>query len=149
MRATVLALTITAATFSMPALADWEYTHWGMTPEQVADASSGMVKVLPKAERTRINDGEIAAQGQFASGGRTMDVGFQFNAAGGLECVLYNALGDDVAPLKAELIRKYGAVEQYASDGWYSLTWKKPERIELTVGEKPLAAVVTHCKAGT
>jgi hypothetical protein len=33
------------------ARADWEYTQWGMTPEQVASASGGAVKTSPAADR--------------------------------------------------------------------------------------------------
>jgi hypothetical protein len=38
-----------------PAMAwsDWKYAHWGATPEQVAQASGGAVKVLPAAQRKK------------------------------------------------------------------------------------------------
>jgi hypothetical protein len=139
------------AGLSAPAWANWEYTRWGMSPEQVAAASSGAVKVLPKAQRQSGggDHSEIAAMGIFESEGLTLSVGFQFDTVtGGLTCVLYNAMGDDVAELKDLLVKKYGQATQSEFPGGYSMTWKTPESIELAVGERPLAAAVTHCKAG-
>ena len=148
MRPAVCALAILFA--ATPALADWEYTHWGMTPEQVATASSGTVQVLPKSERTDTGDhSEIAAMGNFKMGGRTLSVGFQFNTVtNGLECVLYNASGNDVAMVKDMLIKKYGPTEERPFATAYSMVWKTPELVELAVNGKPLAAVVNHCKVG-
>jgi hypothetical protein len=133
-----------------PALADWEYTHWGMTSEQVAAASSGNVKVLPKSERQAAGDhSEIAAMGNFMFGGRSLSVGFEFDTVtGGLNCVMYNAMGDDVAMIKDTLLKKYGQTKETSFGGAYSMTWRTPDLIEFAVGERPLAAAVSHCRAG-
>ena len=142
----------TAAATQAPARADWEYTHWGMTPEQVAAASSGKVKVLPKSERQSMgNDqSEIAAMGTFVSAGRPLSIGFEFDTTtNGLNCVLYNANGNDVALVKDTLIKQYGQTKENTFPGGYSMAWKAPEPVEFTVGERPLAAVVTHCRAGS
>jgi hypothetical protein len=139
-----------ACGFAAPALADWEYTHWGMTPEQVAAASSGSDKVLPNAKRQSGggDHSEIAAMGTFVSGGHTLSAGFQFDTVtGGLTCVLYNAMGDDVAALKDVLVKKYGQGQESEFMGGSSVTWQTPDVIELAIGERPLAAAVTHCQA--
>jgi hypothetical protein len=143
-----LAAAALAAGFSTAASADWAYTHWGMTPEQVAAASGGSVKVLDAGKQTR-DDADhwvLAAQGSFVDGALHYSVGFTFDTrTNGLKCVMYNALGPDVATLKAVLIQRYGAPASTDSFGPVEqLTWQQPDRIEFTVGQGP-AVVVTHC----
>jgi hypothetical protein len=92
---------------------------------------------------------EIAAMGNFTSGKRTLSVGFQFGTVtGGLNCVMYNVMGDDVAMVKDMLIKKYGQTKEKSFGSGYFMTWKTPEPIEFAVGEHPLAAAVSHCKVG-
>lgn len=148
MRATLTALAVLLT--ASPALANWEYTHWGMTPEQVAAASSGNVKVLPKSERRDAGEhSAIAATGSFKIGGKSLPVGFQFNAiTNGLECVIYDVSGDDVAMVKDMLIRKYGTTKETSFGPGYSMEWTTPEGIEFAVNSQPLTGAVNHCKAG-
>ena len=131
------------------ARADWNYTKWGMTPEQVADASKGLVKVAPVVGRYRNEDDhwEIAAQGTYIADTLNLDVGFSFDLrTGGLKCVLYNATGQQVGVLKDMIIRDHGPPAKDSSfGGARSLTWTTPDRIEFVIGQKPLAAAVTHC----
>jgi hypothetical protein len=133
---TQVAVLVISAVACASARADWAYTHWGMTPEQVAERSAGDVKVLSKADRAK--DGgyhsEMAARGTFKDGPRVLDVGFMFDSKDGLECVLYNALGDDVDPVKADLIKKYGPGRSSDYGPTHTTTWTKPEKIEITVG---------------
>jgi hypothetical protein len=82
----------------VPAKANWAYTQWGMTPEQVAAASSGAVQVLPSSQRTRndVDRWEMAAKGTYKDGSLTMDAGFTFDTQhGGLTCVMYNVRASD------------------------------------------------------
>jgi hypothetical protein len=134
---------------SQPARADWEYTKWGMTPEQVASASKGAVSVVAPAARNRdeADHSEIGAQGAYASDQFQRDVEFTFDTrSGGLKCVTYNALGDDAIKLKAALISHYGAPSRESEFlGSHSSVWTKPDSIEYTLGQKPVAAVVMHC----
>lgn len=148
MRSTIAALVVIFT--ASPALADWEYTHWGMTPEQVAAASSGNVKVLPKSERQAAGDQSVfAAMGSFPVGGRSLSVGFMFDTAtGGLRCVAYNAMGDDVAMLKERLVEKYGQTKEHSFGAGYSMDWKTPEPVEFAVNNNPPTAAVTHCRVG-
>lgn len=130
--------------------ADWAYTHWGMTPEQVAAASAGGVMVLPPAKRTRddADHWEIAAEGSYTDGMLTFPVGFTFDTqSGGLKCVMYNALGNDVEALRIAMVKRYGnpsAESDFMSS--HTMTWRTPDSIELTIGQRPVAAVVAHCQ---
>jgi hypothetical protein len=146
----VIPAAIAAIALLIPAArADWEYTKWGMTPEQVAAASKGEVKVVPVPQRYKDEDNhwEIAAQGTHIDGALRLDVGFAFDTQSGrLKCVLYNALGDQATPLKDVLVKRYGppqSDENFA--GTAMLKWSKPDAIELALAKNPVAAAVTHC----
>lgn len=131
------------------ARADWGYTKWGMTPEQVAGASKGAVKVVPVAGRYRNEEDhwEIAAQGTFRAATLTLDVGFTFDLkTGGLKCVLYNATGQDVEALKDMMIKDHGPPAKESNYGSArSLSWTTPDQIGLVIAQKAGTAVVTHC----
>jgi opacity protein-like surface antigen len=146
----ILASAMLAIGLSSAASADWAYTHWGMSPEQVAAASGGSVKVLGVGKQTRdeADHWVLAAQGSTVQDGLNLGVGFTFDTrTNGLKCVMYNALGNDVATLKAALVRRYGkpaSVNSYGSAE--TLAWRQPDTIEFTSGPGP-AVVVTHCTA--
>ncbi len=144
----ILAAATLAVGLSSAASADWAYTHWGMSPEQVAAASGGSVKILDAAKQTR-DDADhwvIAAQGSFVDGTLKLDAGFMFDTrTNGLRCVMYNAIGDDVATLKTVLLKRYGEPASTSSYGpTETLTWRQPNKIDFTSGQGP-AVVVTHC----
>lgn len=142
---------LTAVAFGFPsvAVADWDYTHWGMTPEQVAAASSGAVKVLPAPQRTRNEEDhwEIAADGSHVDGPLSLHTGFMFDTqGGGLKCVMYNAFGAEVEALRMVLTKRYGkALDESSFASTQTLTWRTPDNIDFAAGERPVAAVVTHC----
>jgi hypothetical protein len=145
----VIAAVAVLAWWAPPAKADWAYTHWGMTPDQVAAASAGAANVLPAAQRTRNDDDhwEIAAKGTYADGPLRLPVGFMFDTQrGGLICVLLNAIGPDAEALRQVLGTRYG---KPTKDSHFlsaqTVTWHTPDNVELTIGQRPVAAVVTHC----
>jgi hypothetical protein len=136
-----------------PALADWEYTKWGMTPEQVAGASKGAVKIIPQAQRKRIEEAkmESGAEGTFSDGELKLHVAFSFDTGGsGLNAVGYDAL--DPAQnelLKAWLVRKYGPPDSKGGLPAIGLTtwdWAKPDEIEMNIS-KGTAAFVMQSKS--
>jgi hypothetical protein len=133
-----------------PARADWAYTHWGMSPDEVVAASNGRVQKLPAANRTRddADHWELAAQGSYIDGTLNMPVGFTFDTkTGGLKCVMYNASGDDVAALRQSLEKHYGkAAEESDFMTTHSWIWRSPDAIEFVANQKPLAASVTQCR---
>jgi hypothetical protein len=134
------------------ARADWGFTHWGMTPEQVVSASGGSAHLIAPANRQRdvADHWEVAAVGDVHDGGLTLDGGYMFDTRGsGLTCVMYNATGDDVAKLRDGLIARYGQPRKDSAFGpLRTLTWQTPDAIELAINQTPLAAVVTHCAPG-
>jgi hypothetical protein len=132
-----------------PAAADWEYTKWGMSPEQVVKASAGTV-LLTKARPAGDGSGlDMRAQGTFASGGMNFDASFGFDAAGRLAFVTY-ALGEARMndALENWLIKKYGQPkktrgEEADVETW---TWSHPgmDIIELDIPDGEPAFVIQY-----
>ena len=146
----VAATLLAAALAGAPdAHADWGFTHWGMTPEQVVGASGGTAHLIAPAARKRddADDWEMAVDGVIHDGSLTLDGGYMFSIrSGGLTCVLYNAMGDDVDKLRKGLVARYG---QPADDSEFgplrTMTWRTPDKIEFAINQNPLAAAVSHC----
>jgi hypothetical protein len=134
----VAAVLLLGAATTAPAKADWEYTKWGMTPEQVASASKGTVRVLPKAERKVIKEAkmESGAEGTYRDGMLELHVMFSFDTDGsGLKVIGYNvtdAAQNDL--LKTWLIKKYGEPKNKSElevAGITSWDWSQPDDIEM------------------
>ena len=151
MRALCLSFGILIALVS-GASANWEYAHWGMTPEQVAAASKGMVKALPASARTTIAAANLrsGAEGTHKDGNLLLDVRFSFDATtNGLACVSYVVSNPaQNALLKDILIKRYGPPQSEGglpAIGLQQLDWTKTDEINLmiTTGER---ATVLHCK---
>lgn len=134
------------------ARADWAFTHWGMTPEQVVSASGGMAHLIAPASRYRddVAHWEMAAEGVIHDGDLTLQGGYMFDMrGGGLICVMYNATGNDVSKLRDGLIARYGRPSKDSDSGpLQDLTWHTPDNLELAINLKPLTAAVTHCAPG-
>ena len=79
-----------------------------------------------------------------------LSIGFQFYLRGrGLQCVISNAVGEDVEALQALMIQRYGAPASEASFGTTRIMqWTTPDAVELTMNATPKAAVVNHCASG-
>jgi hypothetical protein len=150
-RLPLIVLISATLTMGLPvgASADWAYTRWGMTPEQVAAASDNKVKVLAATDQTRDpgDDWVMADQGTWSDGTVNGDVGFMFDAkTNRLKCVVYNTTGHNVAPLKAAFLQRYGKPASTSTYGpTVTLTWKPADKIELVVSDQGPAAVVTQC----
>jgi hypothetical protein len=121
--------------------ADWQYTHWGMTPEQVVAASKGSVKLLPEKNRPRLGPFVTAAEGEYKDGSLELRTVFRFNTAtNGLVCVDFgvgNHIDDDA--LKAALTKRYGPPKTEAGPAFLKMTtlsWKTPtDEISLTLSK--------------
>lgn len=133
------------------ARADWEYTRWGMTPEQVASASKGAVAVLPEAKRKKVSEAhmENGAEGRYADGPLEMHVGFGFDdKTHGLRCVVYDVLDPKQSPeLKEAMVKRYGPPDRTSKlEGILeTLTWDKTDHIELNLVPDERAFAM-HCK---
>ena len=134
------------------ARADWGFTHWGMTPEQVVGASEGTAHLIAPADRTRdvADHWEVSVDGVVRDGSLTLNGGYMFDTrSGGLKCVMYNATGDDVGKLRDSLLSRHGQPRKDSEFGpLRTLTWQIPDKIELAINQTPLAAAVMHCAPG-
>jgi hypothetical protein len=120
--------------------ADWQYTHWGMTPEQTVAASRGAAQLVPEKNRPRGLPLLTAATGSYQDGPLQLRVTFQFNtASNGLACVSYGVNShDNDAAFKAALIKRYGPAQKTSGGGFLgtTLSWKTPtDQIDATFSE--------------
>jgi hypothetical protein len=134
------------------AKADWAYTKWGMTPEQVAKASGGKVNLLRGTDqKTVAPDMRHEAEGTYSDGPVSLQVRFTFDPTNGngLNCVFYAVTSENQAPaLKDLMIKRYGQPSTeggIAFLGMTNLTWEKPDDITLQISNSD-PAFVTHCK---
>ena len=131
--------------------ADWQYTHWGMTPEQVVAASRGAAQVVPEKNRPRGVPILTAATGTYQEGPLELRVTFQFTTAGnGLACVSYgvNSHDQDDA-FKAALVKRYGPPQKTSGGGFLgtNVSWKTAtDEIEATFSTSD-PAFAMHCSA--
>jgi hypothetical protein len=125
-----LPLVLTVLLIASAAHADWQYTHWGMTPEQVVAASRGTAQLVPQKDRPRGLPTLTAATGEYQDGPLQLRVTFQFDvASNGLVCVSYgvNSHDNDEA-FKAALVKRYGPPQKTSGGGFLgtTLSWKTP-----------------------
>jgi hypothetical protein len=115
MRSLALAWLALAMVTATPAAADWQYTKWGMTPEQVT-AESGGKAVETTAEEQKGNahpagvKSDVHLKAPFESGRFQFVAFFYFSAPGGrLVGVHLNLKNAELgAELLASLRKKYG-----------------------------------------
>jgi hypothetical protein len=132
------------------AWANWEYTRWGMTLEQVVAASKGAVKALPANARPTAAGLRAAATGTHKDGNLMLEVRFSFDEkTNGLACVAYVVRNSaQNALLKDTLMKRYGRPQNEGglpAIGLEEITWTRPmDQITLmiTQGER---ANVLHC----
>lgn len=127
-----IALCLITLLAAPPARAEWAYTRWGMTPQEVVAASGGKAELLPANSRRDSMPLEPGATGTFNEGPLEIRTTFVFaTKPGGLQCVAYG-VGDhaDDEAFKAALIKRYGppktktAVAMLGQDqlGWQTAT---------------------------
>lgn len=113
-----------------PALADWQYTKWGMTPEQVVAASKGAATATTDEERRQFSttDGKSVAlvKARYTSGSYQFDVHFLFDD-GKLSLVSLNLDESDEGLLAGDLTAKYGPpIDHSRSDIVEVTKWQTP-----------------------
>jgi hypothetical protein len=133
----LLPLALAMLLIATTADADWQYTHWGMTPEQVVAASRGAAQVVPEKNRPRGLPMLTAATGAYQDGPLELRVTFQFNtASNALACVSYgvNSHDNDDA-FKAALVKRFGPPQKTSGGGFLgtTLSWTTPtDQIDAT-----------------
>lgn len=123
------ALAVAAAVFALSgtAKADWQYTHWGMSPEAMARASAGKATVIPPDPRHVRAGLECLVTGTYQAGNQTFGLQGCFDKGRSLRMVALNI--DNPAPsqgadIRGALISKYGKPTIVRSAG--SLEWVRP-----------------------
>lgn len=113
----IVALSTFAFSLSpFPAYADWQWTRWGMTPEQVIRASRGSAQITSEQEKTsnrRTQHGRTVSEALLKSshqaGSLNLIAWFLFGLDGRLQCVALQARSlADTIRLENELRVTYG-----------------------------------------
>jgi hypothetical protein len=136
--------------YAPAAQADWQYTRWGMTPEQVVAASGGQVKLLPEPERPRLPPLVTAATGEFDDGPMRLRTVFSFNIErGGLACVSYGVTSSaNNEMFKSTLLRRHGPPQSTSSLaflGQENLGWRNATDEINASFSKEDPAYAMHC----
>lgn len=105
------ALVFALLTVSSPALANWQYTKWGMTPDAVVAASGGIASKLSEADIAKysLTDGSQRAllSAPYSSGELQFSARFLFNSSQQLSSVELDMYGA-ADHLEGALRAKYG-----------------------------------------
>lgn len=106
-------LCVVAVLFSAPAFADWQFTRWGMTPDQVVAASKGAARLATEEETARL-DGPRQKQRRTLAVGSHTAAGIAFSVRFVFEnnrLVLVSTgvtRPEDAEPLRQALLMQYG-----------------------------------------
>jgi hypothetical protein len=95
------------ACVATPAMADWQYTRWGMTPAQVAVASHGAATTGNGEPGERVQGQEVGATGTYASGDFKFRSVFYFDR-GKLVDIRLKLIGGNQNDLRNSLDGLYG-----------------------------------------
>lgn len=107
----LLAAALAMALCPTTALADWEWSKWGMTPDEVAAASKGTVKTVAADSSKSISGWDLDATGAWTQYDFSFTANFFFDAASkGLMAVALD-LPDakKCGDLRKALVAAYGA----------------------------------------
>jgi hypothetical protein len=120
----IICITLAALSCASAARAEWQYTRWGMTPEQVVAASHGQIKLRPEKDWPRGPDILTAATGEYQENSMQFRSTFMFDTATkGLKCVAYGLTSpDDDERFKAALLKQYGPVKSTSGIAFLDMT---------------------------
>jgi len=100
---------LAAAASAAPVRADWQYTRWGMSPDQVVAASGGAVQLGPPPSGKTYDGLTGRARGVYQEGGASFDAYFHFDQANGLSKVALERTGGTAcAAIHAGLVARHG-----------------------------------------
>lgn len=134
------------------ARADWAYTKWGMSPEQVEKASNGAAHFIPEAERKTVAEAarRTGAEGTYRDCDLGLQLAFAFDAANdGLRCVFYSvADAQKNSALRELMIKRFGEPSGHSdipAIGMTAMNWERPDEMDLR-WVKDTPGYVSHCK---
>ena len=131
------------AGMAAPAAADWRYTRWGMSPEQVVAASNGAVQLGPPPQGKTYDNLTGRALGKHEADGATFLAFFHFDAANGLAKVaLERSGGTACAALQGALVAQFGAPAKSTRNNFATIEeWRDTARGNLVryilIGDLP------------
>jgi hypothetical protein len=120
---------------AVPAAADWQYTKWGMTPEQVIKAahsrSKQVARLVDQQQKAAEDAGRVAQKallsGDWSSGRFQFEVRFFFDSHRKLASVeLTLANSENEGDLINELTKRYGAPVASDSSVMEFRRWRTP-----------------------
>lgn len=133
----------------LTAHADWEYTKWGMTPEQVVQASNGSLKILPKNEQKENDTIKMTTKvgGVMTDGALKYDIQFSFATDTNKLAMVGYAVADQAQNnlLLAWLTKKYGAPQHKSAIEaikYYTYAWDTPDDIMMAFTQGTSAFVM-------
>lgn len=137
MKPNVIFLSLLCLAWPANASAQWQYTDWGMSPEQVVAASNGEVNRAPSDPQREWEGVDIAAEGTYRSGDYDFKSIFYFTrnklVAVHLELQSSDLAGDAIA-LRHSLYGAYGEAFDESTGMMTIVTWhdtKKNNRVDL------------------
>lgn len=101
-----------------PALADWQYTRWGMTPAQVQKAAKGAAKVTSELPEELVAGMSYRLVAPYTAGEFQFIAYFAFDAHDHLRLVLLDLVSGEPASLLMSLNRKYGEAKMPRPIDW-------------------------------
>ena len=114
-----LALVIASCWVSgSPAMADWQYTRWGMTPAQVQKASKGTAKASSEVPEELVSGTTYQLVAPYTAGEFQFKAHFAFDSQKHLSLVLLDLTSGEPASLLMSLTRKYGDARRPGPLDW-------------------------------
>lgn len=104
---------IIALGYASPGMSHWQYTRWGMSPEQVVAASVGKVNLSDGVAGDSTINGRLRAKGHYVSGDYSFSSRFIFNDRGLSQIVLTPTLMKQCVGIGTDLMARYGAPVEF------------------------------------
>lgn len=99
-----------------PAAANWQFTTWGMTPDQVTTAAHGDTTPANPSTQDSIDGDKILMEAPYSAGAFNFTAGFAFDSTDHLDRVHLVLQSGDAVALRAALVKKYGDPKHTDSD---------------------------------
>lgn len=115
----LIIFTATLLALASPARADWQFTKWGMTPEQVEKASAGRAPLISPRE---FSDSLILNAGEYRSGEHHFNAEYLYKDRR-LTGVHLRLKSDTCGLLKSDLKARYGKPDDIIRLGVAGATW--------------------------
>jgi hypothetical protein len=144
-RTIVLIGVVLASLSAAHASADWQYTKWGMTPEQVIEASGGSATWISPPDPPLRSGRQLLVKSPYSAGQLHFSVTFVFALPERhLAQVNMTLKGDDADAdlLGQSLVAKYGVPRRGEDDGYPGLLWRDEAGNNLVFVPSGMAMVV-------